>query len=273
MPLLNPDFDYICKFAKDAAAIVIEPDRAYFVEARVAPVAESQGYRSISDLVQSLRMQRDLGRLHQQVIDALTVNETLFFRDVHPFESLRKQIIPDLLARAAGRKLQIWSAASSTGQEAYSLAILFKEMSPAMGPANVEIHATDLTERVLQQARAGSYTQFEVNRGLPAPLLIRYFRQQEDRWILCDEIREMVRFKQMNLAEPWPSLPLFDLIFLRNVLIYFDVECKTRILENMASQLYPGGFLLMGSAESTLGLCSTLIPREAGRATFYQRPL
>jgi chemotaxis protein methyltransferase CheR len=268
MPLLKPDFEYIRKFAKDTAAIVIESDREYFVEARIAPLAESRGFQSISDLVVGLRMQRDLSQLHLAVIDALTVNETLFFRDVHPFEALRTKIIPELVGRGGRRPLQIWSAASSTGQEAYSIAILLNELRII----NANIHGTDLTERVLVQAREGSYSQFEVNRGLPAPHLIRYFRQEANRWILRDDIRSMVQFKRMNLVEQWPSMPLFDVIFLRNVLIYFDVECKSRILANMVQQLQPGGYLVMGSAETTLGLCSSLVPREFGRATFYQRP-
>jgi chemotaxis protein methyltransferase CheR len=269
MALQKMDFDYIRAFAKEMAALVIEPDREYFVEARMEPLAKSEGFPSISGLVQGLRMQRDLGRLHLQVIDALTINETLFFRDVHPFEAIRTQLLPEMLARAGGRKLNIWSAASSTGQEAYSLAILLKEYSAAMGPSNVSIYATDITERVLIQAREASYTEFEVNRGLPAALLIRYFRQEGNRWILRDDIREMVRFARLNLSEPWPSLPQFDLILIRNVMIYFDVACKRRILENMVRQLRPGGHLILGSAETTLGICPALQPKQIGRATVY----
>jgi chemotaxis protein methyltransferase CheR len=272
MALFKRDFDYICKFAKEMAAIVIEPDREYFVEARVEPLARSEGFHSIGDLVEGLRMQSDLSRLHLQVLDALTINETLFFRDVHPFEALRTHVLPELLSRAGSRPLNIWSAASSTGQEAYSIAMLLKEYSPAMGPGKVAIYATDLTERVLDQARQGSYSQFEVNRGLPASLLIRYFRQEgNNRWILRDDIRSMVRFERMNLSAPWPQLPLFDLILVRNVMIYFDVACKREVLEKASRQLQPGGYVILGSAETTLGICSELQPHQIGRATVYRR--
>jgi chemotaxis protein methyltransferase CheR len=271
MPLLKRDFEYIRRFAKEMAAIVIEPDREYFVEARVEPLARNEGFHSISDLVEGLRMQSDLSQLHLQVIDALTINETLFFRDVHPFDALRTQLIPELLSRSVGRRLNIWSAASSTGQEAYSIAMLLKEYSPAMGPSNVAIHATDLTERVLNQAREGSYTQFEVNRGLPAALLIRYFRQDGNRWILRDDVRNMVHFERMNLSAAWPKLPLFDLILMRNVMIYFDAECKRQILEKVVQQLQPGGYVILGSAETTLGICQALQPFQAGRAVVYRR--
>lgn len=272
MALRKPDFDYIRKFAKDTAAIVIEPDREYFVEARIGPLAESKGFPSIADLVRGMRMQNDLSQLHLHVLDALTVNETFFFRDVHPFDALRTKAIPELAAEAKGRRLQIWSAASSTGQEAYSIAMMLKEMSPTWGTDTVGIHGTDLTERVLSQAREGNYSQFEVNRGLPAALLIRYFRQEGSRWILREDVRDMVKFRRMNLVEPWLNLPLFDLIMLRNVLIYFEVDVKKKILENMVRQLQPGGYLVLGSAETTMGLCSSLVPREMGRATFHQRP-
>jgi chemotaxis protein methyltransferase CheR len=273
MPILKRDFDYICKFAREMAAIVIEPDREYFVEARVEPLARSEGFHSIASLVEGLRMQSDLSRLHLQVLDALTINETLFFRDVHPFEALRTHLLPELLNRAAGRPLNIWSAASSTGQEAYSIAMLLKEYSPAMGPAKVVIYATDLTERVLDQARQGAYSQFEVNRGLPAALLIRYFRQEANRWILRDDIRSMVRFERMNLSAPWPQLPLFDLILVRNVMIYFDVACKRQVLEKASRQLQPGGYIILGSAETTLGIYPELQPYQIGRATVYRSTL
>ncbi len=270
MALLKNDFEYIRKFAKDTAAIVIEPDREYFVEARVEPLLKSEGFHSIADLVQGMRTQSDLSQLHLNVIDSLTINETLFFRDVHPFEAIRTTLIPEMIARAAGRKLNIWSAASSTGQEAHSVAMLFRETSPAMGPSNVTIHGTDITERVLIQAREGAYSQFEVNRGLPAPLLVRYFRQEGNRWILRDDVRDLARFERMNLSEPWKNLPLFDLILVRNVMIYFDVDTKRGILENMVRQLQPGGGIILGSSETTLGICPSLQPHQLGRATVYR---
>lgn len=271
MSLHAADFEFIRTFIRDTAAIVIEQDRGYLVESRLGPVAGREGYGTIANLVEALRASSDLTRLHMVVIDALTTNETLFFRDLHPFETLKTEILPAMVRRAEGRTLHIWSAACSTGQEPYSVAMLLREHFPFLQPTAVRIRATDLAPRVLEQARAGSYSQLEVNRGISAPLLIRYFRQKETRWVIRDDVRAMVDFEQMNLVGRWPVLPVFDLILLRNVLIYFDREVRMRILANLVRHLHPQGYLVMGSAETPLGLCEALTPVSFGRSVFYQR--
>jgi chemotaxis protein methyltransferase CheR len=185
----------------------------------------------------------------------MTTNETSFFRDVHPFEALRRTLLPELIdRRRAARRLTIWSAACSTGQEPYSVAMLLREHFPETAQWSVRIFATDLAQEVLERARAGVFTQLEVNRGLPAPLLVRYFRQDGTDWQITPEIRDMVQFEEMNLIEPWPALPDFDVVLLRNVLIYFDGESKQRVLRNLRQVLRPDGVLLMGGAETTLNL-------------------
>lgn len=265
--LLAPDFEYIRTFARERTAIVIDAGREHFIESRVGPVAESEGFPSIRQLCAAMRAERGLTKLHLKVIDAITTNETLFFRDVHPFEALRACMIPELLAANPGRKLQIWSAACSTGQEPYSVAMVVKEHFPAAG---LSIDATDLVDRVLDQARQGSYSQLEVKRGLPPPLLARYFRPEGNRWNIRADLRQMVRYERMNLIEPWPTVPVYDVILLRNVLIYFDVEAKRCILNNVARRMQPKGYLIMGSAETPIGLCPQFQAHRVGQAVVYR---
>ena len=206
------------------------------------------------------------------MIEAMVTNETSFFRDHHPFEDLRTTILPELIRRrAAERRLDLWSAAASTGQEPYSLAILIREQFPELAGWSVNILATDLSAEVLERARAGRYNQIEVNRGLPVTLLMKYFRQQGTTWELVEEVRRMVDFRALNLARPWPPLPPMDLILLRNVMIYFEPETKREILGRVARLLRPGGYLLLGSAETTLNLDASFRRVEHTKAGFYQQ--
>jgi chemotaxis protein methyltransferase CheR len=254
MALSAHDFDYVRRLVYDRAAIVLDNGKEYLVESRLAPVARQQGFASLEHLVRELR-RGPFNGLHRKVIEAMTTNETSFFRDFHPFEALRKDVLPDLLrVRRPDRQLNIWCAACSTGQEPYSIAMLLREHFPELGSWKVRIVASDLSEEVLARARAGSYSQLEVNRGLPAAMLVKYFIRHGSEWQLRDEIRNMVEIRPINLVEPWPVLPPLDLVFVRNVLIYFDVEAKKGVLRGVRRVLRPDGYMLLGNAESTLSL-------------------
>jgi chemotaxis protein methyltransferase CheR len=243
-------FDYVYK----RSAIVLTQDKAYLVETRLGPVARSQGLRSVEELVAALRA-RPAASLETMVVEAMTTNETTFFRDHHPFEALTRDILPALIKRrAAGRSLVFWSAACSTGQEAYSIAMLLKERFPELDGWNVRIVGLDLAQGVLARAREGVYHQVEVNRGLPAALLVKYFDRIGTDWQIRKAVRDRVEFRHMNLVEPWPGLPQPDVLFLRNVLIYFDVATKKAVLGRAHATLAPDGYLLLGGAETTLNV-------------------
>ncbi|MCC6232374.1 MAG: protein-glutamate O-methyltransferase CheR [Verrucomicrobiales bacterium] len=245
----------MAEFARTNAAIVLESGKEYLVESRLSPIARQQGHESLDAFVEHLRSGRAPADLRQIVLDALTTNETSFFRDFHPFETLKKEILPRIVQeRAAMRKLTVWSAASSTGQEAYTIAMVIREHFPQLRDWTVNIIGTDLSSAVLKQAQDGRYSQLEVNRGLPAPLLIKYFAKDGDRWKVKDDLRKMVDFRPMNLVQPWPVLPPFDVIFIRNVMIYFDVETKKGILRKMRACMMPHSVLFLGTAETTVNL-------------------
>lgn len=264
------DFDFIRRLFAERSAILLEPGKEYLVETRLAPLVRQLGVDSLTDLVTRLRAPGSNG-LATQVVEALLTQETSFFRDVAPFESLRKSVIPDLIGRRANeRALAIWCCASSTGQEIYSLAMLLHEHFPELRTWNVLLLATDLSREALERARAGNYHQIEVNRGLPARLLIKYFRQQGTRWQLTEEIRNLVEFRELNLSQPWPFLPRMDLILNRNVMIYFDVAMKKSILSRMARILRPDGYLLLGASETTFNIEDAFCRVEALKAGFYQ---
>ncbi len=252
MGLVARDFETVQGLVKRHAAIVLEPGKSYLVEARLSPLVRREGIESLAALAERLR-RTPFGPLHEKVVDAMTTNETSFFRDLHPFEALRKAILPDLLRRReAQRKLHIWCAASSSGQEPYSIAMLLREHFPQLREWGVVLMATDLSEEMLVRARAGRFTQLEVNRGLPAPLLVKHFTKDGSEWQLRDEVRRMVDFRPLNLVKPWPALPPFDLVFLRNVMIYFDLDARREILGRIRRALQPDGYLFLGAAETTL---------------------
>lgn len=264
------DFEFVCRLVRDRSAIVLEPGKEYLVEGRLTPVARQLGLESVSGLVGRLRAAPDNG-LAARVVEAMATTETSFFRDHHPFETLRTAVLPDLIRLRAGeRRLDVWCAACSTGQEPYSLALLLREHFPNLAGWQVRILATDLSGEVLERAREGEYTQMEVNRGLPAALLARYFRQHGTRWELSEDVRRMVEFRELNLAKPWPHLPRMDLVFLRNVMIYFEAETKRSILGRAARLLRPGGYLLLGGAETTLNLDESFRRVEYLKGGFYQ---
>jgi chemotaxis protein methyltransferase CheR len=269
LAVVTPEnYKYLQEEIYRESGIVLDQDKHYLLESRLMPVARAAKLASLDELCSRLRAKAspDLAR---RVIEALTTNETLFFRDMAPFEALRQLIVPELLKKQA-RKLSIWSAAASSGQEAYSIAMLLREMALPAGPA-VEILGTDLSEQILDRAREAKYVQFEVNRGLPAPYLVKYFKREGLDWILKDEIRKMVRFRQFDLRQAMGSLGKFDIVFCRNVLIYFDVETKIKILNQILTVLNPGGYLLLGGAETTLNLHDKFERIAVGATAVYRK--
>lgn len=271
MSISAEDFRYVSDLARKTAAIVIEPGKEYLVETRLAPIVKEKGLNSLEQLIDLMRNDRGYTALHARAIDALTTNETFFFRDFHPFEALRKHVLPTVIEkRSSVKKLTIWSAASSTGQEAYSIAMLIREHFPALASWQVSILGTDFSPTVLVQARAGSYNQLEVNRGLPASMLIKNFTKQADRWVVKDELRKMVEFREMNLVQPWPIMPTFDVIFIRNVMIYFDVPTKQSILRRLRACLPAHGTLFLGTAETTMNIDPEWQPVTLGSTVAYQ---
>jgi chemotaxis protein methyltransferase CheR len=267
-PLADDNFQYVRELLAREAAIIIEKGKEYLVETRLAAVATRHGFGSVNELIKKMRQTPlTLGPLHNDTIEALTTNETLFFRDLNPFDALREHVIPQFIARKPGATFTLWSAASSTGQEAYSVAMMLAEHFPNL-PAR--ILGTDLSPAVVNRARAGLFQQIEVNRGLPAKLLVKYFHQANGGWQLSDSIRKRVEFREMNLVKPWPLLPTSDVVMVRNVMIYFDVEVRRRILKQVKSVLAPGGYLVLGGSETTVTIDPTFKPTPVGKATFYQ---
>jgi chemotaxis protein methyltransferase CheR len=268
--MTDQDFEFIRKLLRQHSAIALEPDKQYLVESRLAPLLRRLELRSIGDLVGRLRAQ-PFDRLHTEIVEALVTSETSFFRDHHPFDSLCKAVLPELVRRRGEERcLRIWCAACSTGQEPYSLALLLREHFPELRTWDVSLLATDLSREVLQRARDGRYNQIEVNRGLPAALLVKYFRQEGNTWQLQADMRGMVDFRVLNLAQPWPALPRLDLVLLRNVMIYFDVETKRTILGRLTRLLRPDGYLVLGGAETTFNLDDSYRRIEHLKGGFYQ---
>ncbi|WP_438275322.1 CheR family methyltransferase [Nitrobacter sp.] len=261
------DYEYLRKFLKDQSGLDLAPDKQYLVESRLTPLARKAGLSGISDLVQ--KMKNGAGALIVEVVEAMTTNETFFFRDKTPFEHLRDTVLPALAqARAARRSLRIWCAAGSTGQEPYSIAMCLKEYGPALAGWRTEIVATDLSNEVLEKSRAGLYSQFEVQRGLPIQLLIKYFKQVGELWQINADIRAMVQHRQLNLLQDFSHLGTFDVIFCRNVLIYFDQETKVSIFQRLAKRMESDGFLALGAAETVVGLTDAFKPHPDKRGLY-----
>jgi chemotaxis protein methyltransferase CheR len=260
------DFDFLSRTVRERSGLQLTQDKSYLLESRLMPVARRFGAKTLDEFVTSVRQRQDQERL-KAITEAMTTNETLFFRDAKPFEQFKRIVLPVLLeARAAIRTVRIWCAASSSGQEPYSLAMILKEEGPKLAGWRFEILATDLSQEMVDRSRAGAYSQFEVQRGLPIQLLMKYFRQIEDRWQLDDAIRNMVQFRTFNLLEDPRSLGTFDVVFCRNVLIYFDQPTKTQVLERIARLLPADGVLYLGGAETVLGVTDRFepMPNERG---------
>jgi chemotaxis protein methyltransferase CheR len=268
MSLSQAEFTFVSQLVRKEAAIVLAPGKEYLVEARLIPVARAVGSASVTEFLADL--QRRPNPINQRkIIDALTTNETSWFRDREPFAALTDVVLPELVkARTSSRKVRLWSAASSSGQEAYSLAITMQERLPPGW--NYEIMGTDISTEMVKRAEAAEYSQVEVNRGLPAAQLVQYFERAGAHWRITPQLRRNVSFRLMNLTTPLPAMQPFDVIFLRNVLIYFDVAVKRTVLQNVARLLRPDGWLFLGAAETTIGIDDNYERVAAGRTSAYR---
>jgi chemotaxis protein methyltransferase CheR len=268
MTLTAQEFAFISGLVRRDAAIVLEAGKEYLVEARLLPLARQSGLPTVSEFVNRAQ-QRPEPEIHAKIVDALTTNETSFFRDGEPFKQLVDTVLPDLLQRRSATKtIKVWSAASSSGQEPYTLAMVLQDSLP--GGWTFDILGTDISTEMLTRAEAGQYTQLEVNRGLPAPLLVRHFERNGAHWKVAQALRKNVSFRRLNLAAPFPPMGPFDIVFIRNVLIYFDVQTKRTVLQRVAGTLRPDGWLFLGSAETTIGIDDRFERVVAGRTSAYK---
>ena len=262
------DYEFLRKLLKERSGLDLSSDKQYLVESRLVPLARKAGLPGITELAQKMKA-GGAEPLVAEVVEAMTTNETFFFRDKMPFEHLKDTMLPAILqARSARRSLRIWCAASSTGQEPYSIAMCLKGLSPALAGWKLDIVATDLSQGVLEKSRAGIFSQFEVQRGLPIQLLVQHFTQVGDMWQLNPDIRSMVQHRQLNLLHDFSHLGTFDIIFCRNVLIYFDQDTKTGIFERLAKAIEPDGFMVLGAAESVVGISDAFKPYPDRRGLY-----
>ena len=263
----QPDYEFLRKLLRDKSGLDLSSDKQYLIESRLHPLARKAGLPGLGELVQKLKDGN--GGLTSQVVEAMTTNETFFFRDKVPFDHFREAIVPELLkARASRKSMRIWCAAGSTGQEPYSLAMCLKEMGAALSGWRVEIIATDLSQEVLEKSKTGLYSQFEAQRGLPIQLLVKYFKQVGELWQINADLRAMVQHRQLNLLHDFSQLVTFDVIFCRNVLIYFDQDTKINIFGRLAKLMEPDGFLVLGAAETVVGLTDVFKPLAERRGLY-----
>jgi chemotaxis protein methyltransferase CheR len=262
------DYDYLRKLLKERSGLVLSADKQYLVESRLLPVARRAGLASLAELVGKLKAP-GAEALKVDVVEAMTTNETFFFRDKIPFDHFQQFMLPALLAtRERQRRIRIWCAACSTGQEPYALAMIAREMAGQLAGFRIEIVATDLSVEVLEKAKAGIYSQFEVQRGLPIQMLVKYFTQVGDMWQLSADIRAMVQFRPLNLLQDFSHLGMVDIVFCRNVLIYFDQPTKIDVMNRLARQTAPDGFLTLGAAETVVGLTDSFKAVAARRGLY-----
>jgi chemotaxis protein methyltransferase CheR len=262
------DYDYLSKLLKERSGLQLAGDKQYLIESRLLPVARQQNCSSISELVAKLKSFTEEA-LRVRVTEAMTINESFFFRDKTPFDRFQDTVLPTMLqARADRKRIRIWCAAASTGQEPYSLAMMFKNKPEQFAGWKIEIVATDISNEVLEKAKAGLYSQFEVQRGLPIQLLLKYFKQDGDQWRIDQSLRDMVQYKRHNLLEDFSSLGMFDVIFCRNVLIYFDSKTKEDVLTRVSRALVRDGHLLLGAAETVVGFTNLFAPMPDKRGLY-----
>lgn len=266
------DFDWLRKLLKERSGLMLSAEKEYLLESRLLPLARRHGLASLAELVTRLKTPGN-SDLAFSVVEAMTTNETFFFRDKIPFDHLRETVIPALIAaRAKEKRIRIWCAAASSGQEPYSIAILLKSMAAQLRGYRVDLIATDLSPEVIERARQGVYSQFEVQRGLPIQLLVRHFSQIGETWQIGSDIREMVQFRTLNLLQDFAPLGMFDVVFCRNVLIYFDQPTKIAVLERLARQMLQDGYLVLGAAETVVGLSEGFKPIPHRRGLFGPNP-
>jgi chemotaxis protein methyltransferase CheR len=262
------DFDYLRKLLRERSGLVLAAEKQYLAESRLVPVARRHGVGTLGELIERLRS-KSPAALIAEVVEAMTTNETFFFRDKLPFDHFRDTMMPVLIAaRERDKRIRIWCTAASTGQEPYSLAMMLKGMSASLAGYRVDIVATDLSSEVLERAKAGIYTQFEVQRGLPVQQLVKFFGQNGESWQLAPELRSMVQFRSLNLLNDFSTLGTFDVVFCRNVLIYFDQDSKVAVLNRIARQMPDDGYLVLGAAETVIGLTDAFKPLADKRGLY-----
>jgi chemotaxis protein methyltransferase CheR len=262
MSINTVEFNYIRSLLREQAAIGLEPGKEYLVESRLNQLAKREGLKSVKELLQRLRVD-STGYFQRKVVEAMVTTETTFFRDPRLFEILKTVVIPSLIVhRDRERSLNFWCAASSRGQEPYSVVMVLREHFPSLSQWEINFIASDISNEMLAYARDGIYSQHEVSRGLPARLLVKYFKKVGQHWRIREDIREMVEFRQINLAKFWAPLPKMDIILMRNVLIYFDIDMRTAVLERVRRLLRPDGYLFLGGSESTINFVGAFEPIE-----------
>lgn len=266
------DYDFLRSFLKERSGLILSNDKQYLIESRLMPVARQEGLDTISALVAKLKT--PLGRTAgEAVVEAMTTNESFFFRDKTPFDHFSNVMLPQMMeARKSQRKIRIWCAAASTGQEPYSLAMIIKDMGLKASAYRFDIIGTDISREVLERAKAGTYSQFEVQRGLPIQMLLNHFTQKGETWEISPAIRQMVQYRPLNLFDGFGALGTFDVVFIRNVLIYFEQEAKVSILERVAKQMAPDAFMVLGAAETVVGLTDAFKAVPGSRGLYQPNP-
>jgi chemotaxis protein methyltransferase CheR len=267
------DFNFLAALLKRQSGLVLSPEKLYLIESRLMPIARKRGAETLDALVAELRKSPETGPLVKEVTDAMTTNESFFFRDIKPFDQFQKIVLPYLLeARAQAKRVRIWSAACSSGQEPYSLAIILREMGPKLAGWRFEIVASDISAEMLEKSKAGLYSQFEVQRGLPVTYLVKYFAQMGDKWKIDSSLREIIQFREFNLLQEPTGLGQFDVVFCRNVLIYFDNPTKAAILDRISKVMPTDGFLYLGGAETVFGISDKFQPYPSERGIYGRVP-
>lgn len=262
------DFDLLSGILRERSGLSLTKEKMYLLETRLGPVARKNGHGGLDDLVKALRQKQEEPLL-RDITEAMTTNESYFFRDVSPFELLENHVLPGLLeARASTKALRIWCAAASTGQEPYTIAMVLKEMAAKLQGWRIEILGTDISSSVLEKAKVGLYSQFEVQRGLPIQMLVKYFEQHGEMWQIDASLRGMIEYRELNLLKDLSTLGAFDIIFCRNVLIYFDRETKTQVLESIWRLMPKDGVLFLGGAETVLGISDRFKPALGKRGVY-----
>ncbi len=265
------DFTFLVNMLKKTSGHVLAEDKGYLLDSRLGPIARKENYDSVDALIKAMRTKND-DRLNAIVTEAMTTNETFFFRDRTPFDLFKSDVIPHLTAnRPAGSKIKIWCAAASSGQEPYSLAMIMREEAARMKGLQSSILATDISDKVLEKAKTGLYSQFEVQRGLPVQLMVKYFEKANDLWRIDPRLQQHITFRKFNLLENFRGLGQFDVVFCRNVLIYFDQATKTDILNRLAQSIAPDGFLFLGAAETVMGLSDAFVPVPGKRGLYIRK--
>lgn len=268
MTISSTAFTFVRELVRAESAIVLEPGKEYLVESRLVPLARAGGHPDVDAYVAELSTRRSPAAL-KQVVEALTTNETSWFRDTDPYTALRETIFPELARNRTRKHLRVWAAACSSGQEPYSIVMTAMD-TPALAGWRIDVTATDLSEEMLDRGRRGEYSQLEVNRGLPATTLVRHFERQGLNWRINQSIRDRVEFRHLNLTRPFPPMGQFDVVFLRNVLIYFDLPTKREVLQRVRQVLAPDGHLFLGAAEMTMGVDDVWERVPAGRSSVYR---